>query len=315
LWLIANEIWSIEDRRLGFGNKLSVDLKSPLQKNKDADMSQTIFITGTSSGFGKATAEFFLDKGWNVIATMRRPEAAAFSSTSERLKILSLDVTNAKSIEQAIKDGVAAFGGIDVLVNNAGIGLASAVEATTDAKIEEIFETNTFGLMKVCRAIIPHMRKQGGGTIVNVTSSTAIAPMPLSAVYSASKCAADGFTEAMAYELEQFGIKTKLVEPGYAPTTQFTANGGDNPLAMIPEDYGAFMQGYFGKLMNYPTAYTAEIDVAEAVYAAATDGSSLLRYPAGADCKFTADMRWSGGDFMAKIREAFVPTLAAEPAS
>jgi NAD(P)-dependent dehydrogenase (short-subunit alcohol dehydrogenase family) len=276
-------------------------------------MPQTVFITGTSSGFGKATAELFLAKGWNVVATMRRPEAASFSASSGQLKVVPLEVTSAQSIEQAIGEAVAAFGSIDVLVNNAGIGLASAVEATSDAKIMEIFETNAFGVMKVCRAIIPQMRKQGSGTIINVTSSTAIAPMPLSAIYSASKWAADGFTESIAYELEQFGIKVKLVEPGYAPTTQFAANTGDNPLAMVPEDYGAFMQAYFGKLMNYPTAYTSESDVAEAVYAAATDGSGKLRYPAGADCQMAADLRWSGGDFMAKIRAAFIPELDAQP--
>ena len=189
-------------------------------------MTKTILITGTSSGYGKAMAELFLDRGWNVLATMRRPDPAVFATTSERLKLLPLDVTDADSIGKAIADGVAAFGAIDVLVNNAGIGLASVVEATPDSTVREIFETNTFGVFATCRAVIPQMRKQGHGVIVNVTSSAGIAPMPLVAIYAASKCAVEGFTESLSYELEQFAIKARLVEPGYAPTTSFTANGG-----------------------------------------------------------------------------------------
>ena len=189
-------------------------------------MTRTILITGTSSGYGKAMAELFLDRGWNVVATMRRPDPAVFATTSDRLKLLPLDVTDDDSIRKAIADGVAAFGAIDVLVNNAGIGMASVVEATPDSAVREIFETNTFGVFATCRAIIPQMRRQGQGVIINVTSSAGIAPMPLVAVYAASKCAVEGFTESLAYELDQIGIKARLVEPGYAPTTNFTVNGG-----------------------------------------------------------------------------------------
>ena len=158
-------------------------------------MTKTILITGSSSGYGKAMAELFLDRGWNVLASMRRPDPTVFATTTERLKLLRLDVTDADSIGKAIADGVAAFGAIDVLVNNAGIGLASAVEVTPDNIVREIFETNTFGVFATCRAIIPQMRKQGHGVLVNVTSSAGIAPMPLVAIYAASKCAVEGFTE------------------------------------------------------------------------------------------------------------------------
>ena len=110
-------------------------------------------------------------------------------------------------------------------MNNAGIGLGSVVESTPDNTVRELFETNTFGVIAACRAIIPQMRKQGQGVIVNVTSSVTIGVMPLVAIYAASKFAVEGFTESMAYELEGFSIKARLVEPGYAPTTNFTANG------------------------------------------------------------------------------------------
>ena len=234
-------------------------------------MTKTILITGTSSGYGKAMAELFLDRGWNVLATMRRPDPTVFATTSERLKVLPLDVTDADSIGKAIAAGVAAFGAIDVLVNNAGIGMASVVEATPDSTVREIFETNTFGVFATCRAIIPQMRKQGHGVIINVTSSAAIAPMPLVAIYAASKCAVEGFTESLSYELEPFGIKARLVEPGYAPTTNFTANGGPRMQGLIPADYGAFAQSCFAKMANYPTPYCTEAEVAEAVFAAATE--------------------------------------------
>jgi short-subunit dehydrogenase len=142
-----------------------------------------------------------------------------------------------------------------VLVNNAGIGMASIVEATPDSTIHEIFETNTFGVFATCRAIIPQMRRQGHGVIVNLTSSAAIGAMPLVAVYTGSKCAVEGFTESPSYELEPFNIKARLVEPGYAPTTRFAANGGPRMEGMIPADYRAFAQSCFQKMANYPTAY------------------------------------------------------------
>ena len=218
-------------------------------------MTRTVLITGTSSGYGKATAELFLQRGWNVVATMRRPEATVFSASSDRLKVLALDLTKPDTIEKAIADSVAAFGSIDVVINNAGIGLASAVEVTPDSTIREVFETNTFGVFNVCRSIIPQMRKQGHGIIINVTSSVTVGVMPLVAVYAASKFAVEGYTESLSYELEQFNIKARLVEPGYGPTTRFGANGGARMAGLIPPDYGAFAQAFFEKMNDYPTAY------------------------------------------------------------
>lgn len=276
-------------------------------------MTQTILITGTSSGYGKATAELFIRRGWNVLATMRRPDPTVFPAASERLKILPLDITNADSIGQAVAAGVAAFGAVDVLVNNAGIGLASVVEATPDTTIREIFETNTFGVFAACRAIIPQMRRQGHGIIVNVTSSAGIAPIPLVAVYAASKCAVEGFTESLSYELGPFAIKARLVEPGYAPTTNFTASGGARMQGLIPADYGSFAQSYFAKMASYPTPYCTEAEVAEAVFAAATEEGSRIRYPAGPDTKLVSELRWSTSEehYLTKMRKMFDPVGAA----
>jgi NAD(P)-dependent dehydrogenase (short-subunit alcohol dehydrogenase family) len=275
-------------------------------------MSKTVLITGTSSGYGKATAALFLERGWNVLATMRRPDPAVFATTSERLKVLPLDVTDERSIRHAIAAGIAAYGTIDVWVNNAGIGLGSIVEGTPDSVIREVFGTNTFGVFAACRAIIPQMRQQGHGVIVNITSSTTIGVMPLVAVYAASKCAVEGFTESMAYELEGFNIKARLVEPGYAPTTNFTANGSARMQGMIPPDYMDFAQACFAKMANYPTAYCTEAEVAQAVFAAAIDEGVRLRYPAGSDTKLLAELRWSTSEdrYQQRMREMFNPVEA-----
>ncbi|MBL8642642.1 MAG: SDR family oxidoreductase [Rhodospirillaceae bacterium] len=272
-------------------------------------MTKTVLITGASSGYGKATAELFLKRGWNVVATMRQPKPEAFAQHDKRLKLLPLDVTNSASIEAAIAEAVTVFGRIDALVNNAGIGLLSAFEATPETTQREIFETNTFGVMAVCRAIIPTMRQQGGGTIINVTSSAAIAPMPMVAIYTASKCAVEGFSESLSHEMRLVGIKVKLVEPGLAPTTSFAANGVARMNGLTPAPYDAFTQAYFAKMQNYPTAYSTEGEIAEAVLTAATDTDDRLRYPAGPDTKLVAALRWTTSEdkYVAGIRQMFVP--------
>lgn len=271
-------------------------------------MARTILITGTSSGYGKAMADYFLDRGWNVMATMRRPDPKSFVA-SDRLKVVALDVTRPDSIAAAIGAGVSAFGAIDVVVNNAGIGMASIVEATPDSAAREIFETNTFGVMEVCRQIIPQMRKQGHGVIVNVTSSVAIGVMPLVAIYAASKCAVEGFTESLSYELSPFNIKARLVEPGYAPSTNFTANGSARMEGLIPSDYQPFAQACFANMAKYPTPYCTEAEVAEATHAAATEQGEVLRYPAGADTRLLAKLRWTTSEahYLEKMRELFGP--------
>lgn len=263
----------------------------------------TVLITGCSSGFGKATASLFLTHGWNVIATMRSPQPGLFDA-NDRLLITALDVTRPESISAAIDAGIARFGGIDVFVNNAGIGLFGAHEAVSDAVIRQVFETNTFGVMAANRAIIPHLRERRSGTIINVTSSAGIAPMPLVAAYTASKYAIEGFSESLAYELAMFGIQVKLVEPGLSPTTSFAANSGGRCDNTIPAPYVDHAGRYFRSMQEYPTAYTTAQDVAEAVFSAATDGSNRLRYPAGADSMMLAQLRDSlpEPDFIAHVR-------------
>ncbi|WP_213941363.1 SDR family oxidoreductase [Pseudomonas sp. dw_612] len=245
---------------------------------------KTVLITGCSSGYGLETARHFHAQGWNVVATMRKPDEALLPG-SERLKILALDVTCAQSIAAVMQ----ASGPIDVLVNNAGIGLFGAFEATPMAAAREVFETNTFGVMAMTQAVIPQMRARRSGAVINVTSSATLASMPMVAVYTASKQAIEGFTGSLALELATFNISAKLVEPGYAPTTRFGDNAGDRMAGMIPEAYADFAQRIFASLGN--AHYTTEIDVAEAVWQAANDTTGRLHFPAGADAVALAALK------------------------
>ncbi|WP_046114281.1 SDR family oxidoreductase [Aquincola tertiaricarbonis] len=240
----------------------------------------TILITGCSSGYGLATALHFHTKGWNVFAGMRQPDALSDGviPTSERFQPVALDVTDPASIASALQR----CGAIDVLVNNAGIGLFGAFEATPMSTVREVFETNTLGTMAMCQAVLPQFRHRRSGSIINVTSSAVLAPMPLVAAYTASKTAVEGFTASLALELAEFGIHARLVQPGYAPTTRFAVNGSERMQGLVPEAYAGYARRVFAMLTQVEHV-TAEAEVADAVWQAATDVNGPMRRPAGAD--------------------------------
>jgi NAD(P)-dependent dehydrogenase (short-subunit alcohol dehydrogenase family) len=253
-------------------------------------VNKTVLVTGCSSGFGKATAQLFLAKGWNVIAAMRRPSDNSIDGLADRLRVVALDVMNAESIGSAISEAVSLF---------------LPFETSSDDLIRRMFETNTFGVMAMVRAILPHMRERGYGTIVNVTSSVVFNPMPFSAAYTATKIAVEGFSEALSYELAPFGIHVKLVEPGYGRDTNFgTAAMALNDENSFPTPY----QAQLGVLMGgLPELATNLEDVAEAVLRAANDAGPTLRFPAGADSVANAKKRaeLSEEAFLAAARQAF----------
>src|SRR5262245_58570229 len=237
----------------------------------------TVLITGCSSGYGLETARYFHAQGWNVIATMRTPREDTLPR-SNRLRVLALDVTKPESIAAAIETA----GPLDVLVNNAGIGVIGVFEATPMSTVRELFETNTFGVMALTQAVLPQFRARRSGVVVNVTSSVTLAPMPLAAAYTASKMAIEGFTSSLAHELAAFSVRVKLVEPGYAPTTRFTINGESRMQRLFPEAYATFTTPILASFAQV-TMVTTESDVAQAVYRAANDRSKQLRFPAGPD--------------------------------
>jgi NAD(P)-dependent dehydrogenase (short-subunit alcohol dehydrogenase family) len=244
-----------------------------------------VLIAGCSSGYGLATARHFHAQGWTVIATMRTPREDVLPR-SERMRVVALDVTKPASIGAALE----ASGPIDVLVNNAGIGLLGAFEVTPMTTVREMFETNTFGVMAMTQAVLPQFRARRAGVIVNVTSSATLAPMPLVAVYTASKAAIEGFTASLALELGAFDVRTKLVEPGYAPSTSFASNGRERMAGLIPPPYAPFAERIFASF-GQPAAVTTASDVAEMVWRAANDATPRLRYPAGPDAVALAQSR------------------------
>ena len=238
----------------------------------------TILITGCSSGFGLETAKLFLERGWKVFATMRDPKADILPA-SANLTVLPLDVTDPASIARAIDQA----GEIDVLVNNAGFGAGAPVELTDLETARRLFETNTLGTLAVMQAVLPAFRERSRGTIINVTSSVTLKPLPLVSVYRASKAAVNALTESLAVEMEPFGVRVHMVLPGMSLETRFRENAMPHFRGMDNLAYKPLIDGMMGRLQESTGPVTHAADVAEAVWHAATEPSAPLKIPAGGD--------------------------------
>lgn len=269
-------------------------------------MSKTLFITGASSGIGKATARLFQAKGWNVVATMRNPEAETDLGRLEGVRVLRLDVTDNESIDLAVANAITEFGAIDVVVNNAGYGAYGALEATPIEGIRQQFETNVVGPLSVIKSVLPHMRQRRSGTIINVSSMGGRIAFPLGSLYHGSKFALEGVSEALSYELAAIGVQVKVIEPGMTQTDfsgrSFQFNHDD---ALV--DYQPIIQKTltaFGALGTDPASPS---DVAETILKAAMDNSAQLRYPSGKDATMMLDARGNETDkvFLKRISNLF----------
>ncbi|MCP5419006.1 MAG: SDR family oxidoreductase [Gammaproteobacteria bacterium] len=251
-------------------------------------MNKTILITGASSGIGEACTCLFANSGWNVVATLRDPVNAPAFENVENVFVTRLDVQDIASIEQAIAAGVARFGGIDVLLNNAGFGQYGVFEAIPRAQVLEQFEVNVFGVMDVIRAVLPVMRKARSGVIINMSSGAGLFTLPMISLYCASKFALEGFSEALAFELLSLGIVVKIVEPhGGVTATRFSERAAAGN-AVNPEltDYQPFIERSAEAFARMTAARLIDAnDVAKVVYAAATDGTDRLRYLVGNDTR------------------------------
>jgi NAD(P)-dependent dehydrogenase (short-subunit alcohol dehydrogenase family) len=252
---------------------------------------KTVLITGCSSGFGLETAHYFLKRDWKVIATMRSPSQSSLSP-APNLKVMALDVTDPESIRRAVEEA----GPIDAVVNNAGVGLLSVLEGTPTAAVRALFEANTFGAIAVTQAFLPQLRRQRAGAIVNVSSSVTLKALPMLSAYTASKAALNAFTESLAFELEPFNVRVRLVLPGQALATPF----GKNAMALmqsqgvtVPDPYSDFASGVFEKISGggLSALSTTPLDVAKAVWAAVNDPGAPLLQPAGADAIELANSR------------------------
>lgn len=242
-------------------------------------MQKTIFITGASAGLGKAAAKLFQAQGWNVIASMRNPNQEAELIKLPNVTVLPLDVTKTKQLKDAV-EAVMSTQPVDVVLNNAGYGLIGPLEALSDEQIDLQLQTNLFGVINVTRAFLPYFRERKSGAFINITSTFGLLGYPTCSIYNATKFGVDGFSEGLALELAQFGIKVKVVAPG-GMQTDFA---GRSLQGGMHEAYAQLVakvsEGYSKeKLANYTKAE----DVAQIIYDAATDNKDQLRYIAGED--------------------------------
>ncbi|MBS1796029.1 MAG: SDR family oxidoreductase [Acidobacteria bacterium] len=240
-------------------------------------MDKVILITGASSGIGKETAKLFQAKNWKVAATMRSPEKADDLQRIADVECFRLDVTDPASIEKAIADVLEKFGRIDAVLNNAGFAVVGSFESATPEQIERQYRTNVFGLMNVTRAILPYFREQKRGFIVNVASIGGRMTFPLYSLYNSTKWAVEGFSESLQYELEQFNIRVKIIEPGPIKTDFYDRS------EELTRKEGLTAYDWFidRALPNMKKAGETAPDgsvVAAAVYEAVTDGTKKLRY-------------------------------------
>lgn len=243
-------------------------------------MKKTILITGSSTGIGKATVDYFLAKDWNVAATMRNPEKAEGFAKQDNLKLYSLDVTNAASIKKTIDLVIQDFGNIDVIVNNAGYGAVGIFEKASNEEIKTQFDTNVFGAMNVIREILPHFRARKAGTIINVTSMGGLVTFPLYSLYHGTKWALEGFGESLQYELRPFNIRVKNIEPGVIKTDFYSRsmNVFKNPAIT---DYDQFEKTVFKNTQATEKKGSAPIVVAKKIFKAANSTSYRIRYAVG----------------------------------
>jgi NAD(P)-dependent dehydrogenase (short-subunit alcohol dehydrogenase family) len=264
---------------------------------------KAIFITGSSSGLGRATAKLFASKGWKVIASMRDPQKEKELGSISGVTLMALDVTDPRAIER-VAEQVVASGGVDVVFNNAGYGLAGALEALTDEQIVRLVNTNMLGTIRTTKAFTPHFREKRAGLFINTTSLGGLVAFPFNSIYHATKWAIEGWSESMAFELNQFGIGIKTIEPGGIRTDFFSRSldTGQHPA------YDALVNKFMGTITDpkQMETYSSPEQIAEVVYEAATDGKDQLRYVAGADAKAMYAMRSQLGD------EAFRKAIAQQ---
>ncbi len=268
-------------------------------------MAQTIFITGSSTGLGRATALLFAARGWKVVATMRRPEPHGELAGTPGITLLPLDVTDRAQIAAAARRAIE-LGGVDVLFNNAGYGLAGPLEGTSDEQLTREIDTNLLGVIRTTQAFLPHFREKRAGLIITTTSIGGLVTFPFNSVYHATKWALEGWSESMAFELAPFNIRIKTVSPG-GIATDFASRS----LVMTSHPaYEALVQKVV-KVFRDPARAARQSSpeqIAEVVYEAATDGKADLRYVAGTDARALYAQRLTVGDeaFREGIRASFL---------
>jgi NAD(P)-dependent dehydrogenase (short-subunit alcohol dehydrogenase family) len=253
---------------------------------------KTIFITGSSTGLGRATAKLFASKEWKVIATMRNPEKESELINLSNVTLLPLDVTNPEQIKSTVEKAIS-LSEIDVVFNNAGYGLAGPLEGITDAQITRMVNTNLLGPIRTTKAFIPYFRSKRSGMFINTVSIGGLMTVPFNSMYHATKWGLDGWSESMAFELKRFGIGMKTIFPGGMKTDFFTRSFD----TARHEFYDEFVDKVMAVITDPATmaTYSTPDQIAQVVYEAATDGKEQLRYLAGDDAKATYTQRQEVG--------------------
>jgi NAD(P)-dependent dehydrogenase (short-subunit alcohol dehydrogenase family) len=232
-------------------------------------------VTGASSGIGKAAALALADAGFQVVGTSRNTSRV---TPPHGVTFLDLDVASDESVTTLVQRVIGRFGRLDVLVNNAGTGAAGAAEESSVAQTQRIFNVNVFGVIRMTKAVLPHMRAQGRGRIINISSVLGLVPGPYMAAYAATKHAVEGYSESVDHEVREHGVRVLLVEPAYTKTG-FDANAvqADAPLPI----YAPQRQVFDRVLASAMEGGDEPATVAKVVVAAATDPKPKLRYTAG----------------------------------
>ena len=232
-------------------------------------------VTGASSGIGKAAARALVQAGFDVVGTSRD---AARVAPQAGVTFLDLDVTSDQSVSTLVRRVIERFGRIDILVNNAGTGAAGAAEESSVAQDQRVFDINFFGLVRMTKAVLPHMRAQGRGRIINISSVLGLVPAPYMASYAATKHAIEGYSESVDHEVREHGVRVLLIEPAYT-RTGFDANAlqPDEPLPI----YAAQRQAFDRVMASAMEGGDDPATVAKVIVAAATDPKPKLRYTAG----------------------------------
>jgi short-subunit dehydrogenase len=241
---------------------------------------KTAFITGTSSGIGRETAKLFQQMGWNVIATMRNPQTEEELTKLKNVKVIHCDVTNQDSIKTAITEGINTFKNIDVLVNNAGYYTLGPLETATPEQITQQINTNLLGLIQVTKEVIPHFRKQNAGIIINISSIAGVISLPLQTLYHATKWGVEGFSESLQYELQQFNIRIKIIEPGVIKTN-FLGHSMTLLQNKNIQEYEPYTQKVLPNIFKNGNKGSTPDKVAKTIYKAATDNKTKMRYLTG----------------------------------
>ncbi len=271
-------------------------------------MAQTVFITGASSGIGKATAKHFQANGWNVVATMRNPDDGAELAALDNVMVARVDVTDHATLQPAVDAAVERFGAIDVLVNNAGYGAYGQLEAFSMERIERQFDTNVIGLLAMTKAVIPQMRAQGSGMIINISSIGGKITFPFGTLYHGTKFAVEGISESLSWEMKEIGVTVKIVEPG-GIDTDFAGRSLDLAVDPSMSEYLGLVGRFQAAMQNVDSEYSSPELVAGVIWTAATDGTSTMRYRAGDDAEAILSLRANASDeeVMAVIGQRFEP--------